>query len=52
MSQSLLALLKAARLPKRGYFASYLTNSVETSSEIKSCALVNLTDIQLPIETN
>jgi len=51
MSQNLLALLKAALLPKKGYFASKLTNSAEKSSEINSYVLVNLTDIHLSIQT-
>lgn len=52
MSQNLLTLLKVSRLPKKVFFSSKLTNSAETSDEIKSYGLVNLTDIQLSIHSN
>jgi len=49
VAQNLLALFQAARISKRGFVASKLTNSAETIVVVMSYGLVILTDIHLTI---
>jgi len=49
MAQNLLAIFQAARISKRGFVASKLTNSAETIAVVMSYALVISTDIHLSI---
>jgi len=49
VAQNLLALFQAARISKRGFVASILTNSAETIVVAMSYGLVILTDLHLSI---